>query len=164
DPAAAPHHDDRAGGGARSAARGALDRHRLGYAETVRPGDRRRALLAPVAQRLPDAGAVCHRGPSSGYTAGVSRPAPLIRPLVFLAAFLATEPLLHQHSLDRDDPVRATAVRVCAVCATGAVSIPSVCSAIAAPTTVIETVAAFTPIPSAIVFPLLLPSRAPPAQ
>ena len=59
DPAAAPHHDDRAGGGVGPAAGGAGHGRRHGFPAAVRAGHRQRPVHATADQHLPDAGALC---------------------------------------------------------------------------------------------------------
>ena len=74
DPAAAPDHDDRAGGGPGPGAGGAGHRRRHGLTKAVRPGHRQRPVHPPADQRVPDAGAVCARS-AAGRSAGGVRAA-----------------------------------------------------------------------------------------
>ena len=74
-PAAPSHHDDRARRGTGTSPGGAVDRRRLRLAAALRDGHRGRPLLAPVHQRVPDAGAVPHGG-SGGGPSGSLRQAP----------------------------------------------------------------------------------------
>ncbi len=65
-PAAAPHHDDHAGGDAGPAARGALARHRLRLAAALRHRHRRRTDLRPGHEHLPVAHSSTSGLPASG--------------------------------------------------------------------------------------------------
>ena len=56
------------------AAGGALDRRRLGHAAPVRAGDRRRTVLAPADQRVPDAGALQRGRAAGGPPGGLTDP------------------------------------------------------------------------------------------
>ena len=69
---AATDHDDRAGGGVRTVARGVVDGRRLGLAAAIRDRDRGRAVLATADLDLPHARALRGRREAGGSVGGIA--------------------------------------------------------------------------------------------
>lgn len=83
---------------------------------------------------------------------------------VLVALLLASQPLLHNHSLDPGGSAAKTSpASSCAVCATGTGSLPSTTPSVAAPLAVLCTLAAPTLTPGVATASFPRSSRAPPA-
>ncbi|HEV7571126.1 MAG TPA: DUF2946 family protein [Thermoanaerobaculia bacterium] len=82
--------------------------------------------------------------------------------VVLVALLLAAQPLLHNHPLDSGDSAKTSSATSCAVCATGAGRLPSATPSVAAPLTVLYTLATPALPEVATVASFARSSRAPP--